>query len=256
MSSARARAWTSRLAWVLDTSTPNIARAYDYLLGGGANFAADRALAGRLRSLYPRAGDLLLLSRTYLADCVAFVARHGVDQYIDVGSGLPTRPNVHETARAALPLARVAYVDRDPAVVRHATCLVPPGVRYIDGDLAEPEALLATVGGIIDLSRPACLVLTMVVQVLDPGTARAVAGVLVRALAPGSYLVLSAGAGESGRLPDAVSPGGFTAEDIGSFFAGLDLVPPGLRDGEVLRGLGVKRGLAPHPPRPPRTLHG
>ncbi len=226
---------------MLDTSTPNIARAYDYLLGGGASFAADRALAGRLQALYPRAGALLLSSRTYLADSITAVARAGVDQYLDVGSGLPTRPNTHETARGAQPLARVVYVDRDPAVVGHASSLVPPGVRVLQGDLAEPEALLGALPGLIDLSRPACLVLTMIVQALDPGTARAVTGVLVRALAPGSYLVLSAGAGEAGRLPDAVSPEGFTAEDVTALFGGLDLVPPGIRlMGEVLCGTGVK----------------
>lgn len=224
----------------VDTSTPNIARAYDYLLGGGANFAADRALAGRLQALYPRTRDLLLSSRTHLADSVGYVARHGVDQYLDVGSGLPTPPSTHQAARSVLPLARVVYVDHDPAVVRHASALVPPGVRVIEGDLAEPEALLAALPGLIDLSRPACLVLTMVLHVLDPGTARAVTGVLVRALAPGSYLVLSAGAGEAGRLPDAVSPGGFGPEDVESFFAGLELVPPGIRQGEVLCGTGRK----------------
>jgi hypothetical protein len=225
---------------VLDTSTPNLARAYDYLLGGGANFAADRALAGRLRSLYPRTGDLLLFSRTYLADSLASVARDGVDQYLDVGSGLPTSPSTHEIARRLLPLARVVYVDRDPEVVRHASALVPPGVRFLEGDLAEPEAILDAVRGLLDLSRPTCLVLTMVLQVLDPGTARAVTGVLVRALCPGSYLVISAGAGEAGRLPDAVSPGGFTAEDVTSFSGGLELVPPGVRQGEVLCALGRK----------------
>jgi hypothetical protein len=228
----------------LDTSTPNIARAYDYLLGGGANFAADRALAGRLQTRYPRTRELLLSSRTYLADSIASVARQGVDQYLDVGSGLPTRPNTHETARRIAPLARVVYVDSDPAVVRHANSLVPSGVRFLEGDLAEPEALLGALPGFVDLSRPACLVLTMVLQVLDLGTARAVAGVLVRALAPGSYLVLSVGAGEDGRLPDAVSPGGFTAEDVTSFFGGLDLVPPGIHQGDLLCGIGRKRALA------------
>jgi hypothetical protein len=226
---------------VLDISTPNIARAYDYLLGGGANFAADRALAGRLQTLYPRTRELLLSSRTYLADSIGYVARQGVDQYLDVGSGLPTRPNTHETARRILPLARVVYVDSDPAVVRHANSLVPSGVRFLEGDLAEPEALLGALPGLVDLSRPACLVLTMVLQVLDLGTARAVAGVLVRALAPGSYLVLSVGAGEDGRLPDAVSPGGFTAEDVTSFFGGLDLVPPGIHQGDLLCGIGRRR---------------
>jgi hypothetical protein len=225
---------------VLDTSTPNIARAYDHLLGGGASFAADRALAGRLQSLYPRTRDLLLFSRTYLADSIAAVARSGVDQYLDIGSGLPTRPNVHETARGILPLARVVYVDHDPAVVQHASSAVPPGVRFLEGDLAEPEAVLGVVDGLIDLSRPACLVLTMVLQVLDLGTARAVTGVLVRALVPGSYLLITVGADQAGRLPDAVSPGGFTAEDVASFFGGLDLVPPGIGQGDVLCALGRK----------------
>jgi hypothetical protein len=241
---------------VLDTSTPNIARAYDYLLGGGANFAADRALAGRLQGLYPRTGDLLLFSRTYLADSLAHVARSGVDQYLDVGSGLPTSPSTHETVRRFLPLARVVCVDRDPAVVRHASALVPPGVRFVEGDLAEPEAILAALSGLINLSRPACLVLTMVLQLLDPGTARAVVGVLVRALAPGSYLVISVGAGESGRLPDAVAPGGFTPEDFASFFGGLELVPPGIRQGDVLCALARKAPLHTLQPQQPHTRHG
>jgi SAM-dependent methyltransferase len=226
---------------VLDTSAPNIARAYDYLLGGGANFAADRALAGRVLAACPRTGELLSASRTYAADSLTHIARQGgVDQYLDVGSGLPTRPAAHEVVRALRPRARVVYADRDPAVVAHARALVPPAVRVIEADLAEPEALLAALPGFIDFSRPLCLILTMVLQVLDLGSARAVVGVLVRALPPGSYLVLSVGAGEQGRLPDAVMPGGFTAGDVASFLGGLDLVPPGIRDGDVLCGTGVK----------------
>jgi hypothetical protein len=231
---------------VLDTSAPNLARAYDYLLGGGAHFAADRALAGRLLALYPRTPELLSASRTYVADSVTSVARQGVDQFADIGSGLPTRPSTHEAVRRAAPLpeamprARVAYVDHDPDVISHVSGLLPPGVRAMEGDLAEPETILATMEGFIDLSRPVCLVLAMVLQVLDPGTARAVVGVLVRALAPGSCVIISVGAGEDGRLPDAVSPGGFAAEDMASLFGGLDLVPPGVRDGPVLHATGYK----------------
>jgi len=227
---------------VLDTSTPNLARAYDYLLGGGGNFAADRALAGRLLPLYPRLPDLLSASRTYAADSITRIARAGVDQYLDIGPGLPTRPSTHQVARAVRPSARVAYIDRDPAVIGHAATAVPAGVRYLCGDLAEPEALLAalTESGLIDLSRPVCLVLALVLQTLDAGTARAVVGVLLRALAPGSYLVLTAGAGERGQLPDSVAPGGFTEADVASFFAGLDLQPPGIEASDVLCGTGVK----------------
>jgi hypothetical protein len=237
---------------VLDTSAPNLARAYDYLLGGGANFAADRALAGRLTALYPRAPELLSLSRTFLADSLTHIAtpvlgRPDIGQYVDVGAGLPTRPSTHSVvlgaaggapSRGGTGRAGVVYVDNDPVVVQHAASLVPPGVRAVEGDLSEPEALL----GLFDPSRPSCLILTMVLQVLDPGTARAVVGVLVRALAPGSFVVISVGAGDEGRLPDAVAPGGFTPEDMASFFAGLELVPPGIRPGPVLCATGVKAG--------------
>ena len=237
---------------MLDTSAPNLARAYDYLLGGGANFAADRALAGRLTALYPRAPELLSLSRTFLADSLTHIAtpvlgRPDIGQYVDVGAGLPTRPSTHSVvlgAAGGVPgrggpgRAGVVYVDNDPVVVQHAASLVPPGVRAVEGDLSEPEALL----GLFDPSRPSCLILTMVLQVLDPGTARAVVGVLVRALAPGSFVVISVGAGDEGRLPDAVAPGGFTPEDMASFFAGLELVPPGIRPGPVLCATGVKAG--------------
>lgn len=227
---------------MLDTSTPSLARAYDYLLGGGASFAADRALASRLTAMYPRAQDLLLASRTYAAGSVTAIARHGVRQYLDVGSGLPTRPATHEIARSLVPGAHVVYADRDPAVVEHGAALVPAGVRYLAGDLTEPESLLASpeVRGLIDFSAPVCVVLGLVVQALDPGTARAVVGVLVRALAPGSYLVVTAGAGEEGRLPESLWPGGLSAADLASFLGGLDLVPPGIVAAAVLGGTGVK----------------
>jgi S-adenosyl methyltransferase len=250
---------------VLDTSTPNLARACDHLLGGGASFAADRALARRLEALYPGMRDLLFSSRMFAGDSVARVARSGVDQYLDLGSGLPTSPATHEIAQALCPGARVAYVDRDPAVVQHGRALVCAGVRCVAGDLAEPEAILASgdLAGFIDFSRPVCLVLTLILQVLDPGTARAVAGVLLRALPPGSYLIATAvptavstaagrtGSGPAGSgpgqpgagapgLPDFTWTGGFTAADLASFFAGLDLLPPGIQEGKVVCAAGVK----------------
>ena len=245
---------------MLDTRTPSVARAYDHLLSGEANFAADRALAGRLLALYPRLQDTLISSRRQVADAVARIAGHGVDQYLDVGAGLPTRPSTHATARALLPAARVVYVDRDPLVVEHGTDLVRPAARYHGGDLTEPEALLATLSyrrasgapaqppapeapGFLDFARPVCLVLALVVQALDPGTDRAVVGVLVKALPPGSCLVATVGAGDPGRLPDSVWAAAVTEADLASFFGGLDLLPPGItRRGEVLCATGVKRG--------------
>jgi S-adenosyl methyltransferase len=247
---------------VLDTSTPNLARASDYLLGGAASFAADRALALRLEGIYPGMRDLLFSSRSSVADAVARIARGGVDQYLDVGSGLPTTPATHEAARAFAPAARVVYVDHDPVVTTHGAALVPPGVRYLVGDLAEPEEILASadLAGFIDFSRPVCLVLGLVLQVLDPGTARAVGGILVRALAPGSYLVATAapvqpapGVAAGSSLPGFCWPGAFTPDDLSSFFTGLDLLPPGVSEGpgnpsgRALYAVGVK------PPAPGRA---
>ncbi|HEX3963857.1 MAG TPA: SAM-dependent methyltransferase [Trebonia sp.] len=218
----------------VDTSSPSLARAYDYLLGGRANFTADRALAGRLRALYPATSQVLSLSRAFLASSVFDLARAGVDQFIDVGSGLPTRPSVHEAALRGRPDARVVYVDRDPSVVSHVAALlaqVPPParVRVIDGDLAEPEALSWALRPLVDLAKPACLSLALVVQALDPGLAQAVVGVLIRALAPGSHVVLTCGHGTAGRLPDAISGAGLAAQDMAAFLAGLDIAPPGVQ---------------------------
>ena len=209
----------------IDTSSPSLARAYDYLLGGRANFAADRALAGRLQALYPRVSEVLSLSRTHTTAAVLHLSSTGVSQFIDIGAGLPTRPAVHEAALRGRRDARVIYVDRDPAVVSHAAALLPTGARAIEGDLAEPEALLWTLRPLIDFSRPCCIVLSLVLQALDPALAQAVTGVLTTALAPGSYLIVSCGAGEAGRLPDTVSGAGLSADEFHSLFAGLDLLP-------------------------------
>src|SRR5579859_4616200 len=167
---------------MLDTAAPSLARAWDYLLGGGASFAADRSLAQRLEALHPGLRQHLSASRAYVADRVTQIARAGVDQYLDLGAGLPTRPSTHACARAVRPGARIAYVDRDPVVTEHGRALVPAGVRYIQGDLAEPEAILSggDLAGFLDFSRPVGLVLALALHVLDPGTARAVVGVLVR----------------------------------------------------------------------------
>ena len=231
----------------VDTSSPSLARAYDYLLGGRANFTADRALGGRLRALYPATSQVLSLSRAFLASSVADLAREGVDQFIDIGCGLPTRPAVHEAVLRARPGARVVYVDRDPAVVAHATALLspvpPPGqVRFIAGDLAEPEAVCWALRPLVDLTRPACLSLALVVQALEPGLARAVVGVLIRALAPGSHVILTCGHGAAGRLPDTISGAGLEAQDAAAFLAGLDIRPPGV---EQLPRLHRNPGAAP-----------
>jgi hypothetical protein len=226
----------------VDTSVPSLARAYDHLLGGRANFAADRALARQWHERYPRAGELLDLSRTYVTACCTRLSVAGIGQFIDVGSGLPTAPSLHTAVR--LSTSRVVYVDRDPGVVAHARTLVPArSVTVMTGDLLEPEALLWSLRSHADLARPACLVLALVIQALpDLGTARAVVDVLVRALAPGSHVIVTAGGGTAGRLPDTVAGADLSATEVAAFLAGLDVVPPGVEEGLLLRGTGRKPG--------------
>ena len=101
----------------LDTSVPNMARVYNYWLGGKDHFAADRAEADRLVALYPPLPALVRENRAFLIEAVGWAARQGIGQFIDLGAGLPASPSVHQAARAVLPAARVAYVDIDPVVL-------------------------------------------------------------------------------------------------------------------------------------------
>ena len=128
-----------------DTSTPNMARIYDYWLGGKDNYAADRAEAERLLAIYPPLRDLVRENRSFVTEAGAWATRQGIGQFIDLGAGLPASPAVHEGARAVLPAARVAYVDIDPVVLSHALALLATsdGVTAIGADLRDPAGVLA-----------------------------------------------------------------------------------------------------------------
>ena len=244
-----------------DTHRPDLARAHDYLIGGRHNFAADRALAGVLLAASPDLADLLLENREFVRQAVAQVAGHGVRQFLDVGSGLPF-------AHSVCPGSRVAYVDHDPAVRSYGSSLLSPddGARFIDGDLAEPEGLLASeaLAAVIDMSQPVCLILSLVLHLLEESTARGVTGVLVRALAQGSYVIIStiapgahggsgAGVGPAGVRPAAGTPAATPGtESIEPLFGGLDIVPPGLGDA---RAWGAP-AAGPFPPRRDVVLCG
>jgi SAM-dependent methyltransferase len=201
---------------LFDTHQPDLARAHDFLLGGRHNFAADRALAGALVGADPLLADLLRENREFVRRAARYAAGQGVRQFLDVGSGLPF---VHTVC----PGSRVAYVDNDPAVRSYGGSLLAPndGARFLDGDLAEPEALLsaAELAAVIDLTEPVCLILSLVLHLVEESTARGVTGVLVRALAPGSHVLISMTA-RPGPGTEAIEP----------LFGGLTVVPPGLVD--------------------------
>ena len=167
-----------------DTTRPNIARVWDYWLGGKENFAADRELAEKMLAVHPVSAQMARENRQFLGRAVSYVAARGVRQFIDVGAGLPTALNTHDIARRVDPEARVAYVDNDPVVISHARSLLAksPGVIAVPGDMRDPGRILADAGlaELIDLAEPACVILSGVLHFADAGTARGVAAAFAR----------------------------------------------------------------------------
>jgi S-adenosyl methyltransferase len=221
-----------------DPTRPNIARVWDYWLGGKDNFAADRELAQKLLEVHPPSAQMARENRQFLARAVGFVAARGVQQFIDIGPGLPTAVNTHDIAQQVEPRARVAYVDNDPMVISHARSLLArsPGVIALPGDMRDPGGILADAGltELIDLAEPACVILSGVLHFVDVATARDVAAAVTRAVVPGSYLIISVGSGnpsEGAAFTSAYSAARVyihAQEEILGFFDGLELVPPGV----------------------------
>jgi hypothetical protein len=179
----------------IDVSIPNVARIYDYWLGGKDNFAADRDAADRQARAIPQLPWLARQNREFLRRVVRFLAGQGIEQFLDIGSGLPTNQNVHEVAQVVNPDARVVYADIDPVVVSHAQALLSgKQVAAIRADLCRPQDILGApeVGQLIDFSQPVA-VLALAVLHLLPDEAGPVAAMarLRKAMAPGSYLVIS-----------------------------------------------------------------
>ena len=255
----------------LDTSAPNMARIYNYWLGGKDHFAADRAEADRLVALYPPLPALVRENRKFLIKAAGWAARQGIGQFIDLGAGLPVSPSVHQAARAVLPAARVAYVDTDPVVLTHAVALLATGdgVTAVNADLRDPAAVWAhqDLRAVIDPARPTCVILGAVVHFLDPDAACAVTAGYASLMAPGSCLVLSCARFEDEELAKQLTQE-YTAAtwynhspaDVAEFFDGLDLAGPGVteartwpkrppeaddRTGHVLAGVGRVPGMCP-----------
>src|ERR1700722_5964224 len=152
----------------LDPAVPNVARMYDFMLGGKENYASDRAAVAKLIEMAPAVPEFARLNRAFLRRAVRFAASQGVSQFLDVGSGLPTQESVHEVARAARPAARTVYVDNDPVVAAHSRALLgsTPGVAFALGDIRDPARLLGDpqVTGIIDFSRPVGVLLLAILH--------------------------------------------------------------------------------------------
>ena len=223
----------------------NVARVYDCLLGGKDHFEADRVVAERIGQGAPWIPAGARANRAFLVRAVECLVRAGVDQFLDIGTGLPTARNVHEVARDISPNVRVVYVDHDPVVVCHARALLArqDGVCAVEADARDPAGVLEQACGVggLDLSRPVGLlfvaVLHFVAEAEDPdGILRAFA----RVLPSGSFLVLSHGLSITGRgasrrrqallayQQDTAPVTLRSRRRITELFDGWDLVPPGL----------------------------
>ena len=249
-----------------DPSAPSIARVYDYLLDGKDNFAVDRDVALKLLAVAPIAAEVMRENRQFLARATRWAAEQGISQFIDLGCGMPTVPNTHQTAQAVTPGAHVAYVDIDAVVLAHLRALAAqgnPDVTVIDGDVREVGAILDAIGSGIDLTRPACLSMGALLHFFPPDDARDLVARYAAALAPGSYVVLSVGRAdgdEESRGFGTYSSAGaaqvynHSVAEFTGFFGPLTLVPPGVSDAREWHPDDDQP--VPPPPRPGQALVG
>jgi hypothetical protein len=259
-----------------DVNTPNMARVYDYWLGGKDNFAADREFAEKIIEFSsagngPTVVDDMRANRAFLGRAVTMAAEAGIRQFLDLGSGLPTRENVHEIALRTAPDSRVVYVDYDSVVCSHGQALLgrSPGVRIVQADIRRPKEILAhpEVESALDLTAPIAVLLCAVLsEIEDDDDPAGIVATFTAAMAPGSYLILSHLSTDS--RPQDVAKGAALSKtsnaittprssaQILRFFDGLELLEPGLVNtpawrpnrpiGDVSRystlgGVGIKR---------------
>ncbi|MGD2104353.1 MAG: SAM-dependent methyltransferase [Anaerolineae bacterium] len=222
---------------------PNPARIYDYLLGGHHNFAADRAAAEKVKENLPYAQEATLVQRAFLRRVIDLCTSEGIDQFLDIGSGLPTMGNVHDLARATIPEARVVYVDIDPVVVAHSSRLLEddPWATIIEGDLRYPSSILEheETLRLLDFARPLSLTATAVLHfVMDSERAHSAMRTLTEALPSGSYVTLTHALLEEAsreaveKAIDDYKPASMAKarprEEVVRFFDGLEILEPGI----------------------------
>ncbi len=238
----------------VDRSVPSVARIYDYMLGGNYNFPADRAVADRAMAQVPELRDIILANRGFHGRAARWIAERGISQFLDIGSGLPTAGNTHDTVRAVVPDARVAYVDNDPMVAAYGDQLLssPQHTRVIIADVRDPDRLLGDpqLLGLLDFSRPMGLLITGVLHfVADSSDPWGLMARYVGALAPGSYVAVSHSTYDN-VPPRSVQVGQeeyanaseqmhFRSRDeVHRFFTGLEIEPPYEGAGPVLAFMG------------------
>ncbi|MBB5157068.1 SAM-dependent methyltransferase [Saccharopolyspora phatthalungensis] len=230
----------------IDVSIPSPARIYDYWLGGNHNFAVDREVGSKAAEVMPTLRAAIWANRAFLRRVVTYLAtEHRVDQFLDLGSGVPTVGNVHEVAQAANPEAKVAYVDIEPVAVAHGRHLLAGNDRatVIQADLRQPADVLGhpEVTELLDLSRPVAVLLIAVLHFIpDSDRPGEIVRTYLERTAPGSFVALSHAdddedlPAEQARMLDEYRKSTRVPfvhrgrSELAAWLDGFDLEPPGI----------------------------
>ncbi|NLU67059.1 SAM-dependent methyltransferase [Streptomyces sp. HNM0574] len=230
----------------IDLSRPHAARLYDFYLGGRTNYSVDREQAVKVIQIYPEAFTAARHNRAFMHRATHYLARvHGMRQWLDIGTGIPTEPNLHQKAQEVAPDARVVYVDNDPIVLTYAQALLtgkPEGrTAYIQADVTDPRSILQSpqLAETLDLTQPVVLSLNALLHfVPDEGDPYGIVKTLMDALPSGSALAISHATPEFaeeslGSIVDVYAKSEIpvklrTKKEIEPFFEGLEFVDPGL----------------------------
>ncbi len=230
----------------IDTRNPHPARVYDYILGGKDFYPPDKEAAEAMVEVWPSIVPHMRENRKFMHRVTRFLAEEaGVRQFLDIGTGIPTRPNVHEVAQDVDPAARVVYVDNDPIVLTLSEGLsssTPEGrTEYIEADMRDPAAILSSpaFAATVDLDRPVALtIIAMVHLVMDEDDPVGIVRRLLDPLPSGSYLAMSIGTAdfapeEVGRVGREYAARGMpmrlrTRDEAAAYFEGLEMVDPGI----------------------------
>ena len=229
----------------IDTTVPNVARVWNFLIGGRDNFEADRWAARQLIAAASVVPEVGLASRAFLRRVVSYLAADaGITQYLDIGTGIPTAGNTHEIAQSIDPCSRIVYVDNDPVVLAHARALLisaPEGVTsYIDADAREPGKIIAGARETLDFDQPVALVLFDILNFIGGGGEVAeILRTLLEAVPRGSYLAVMQPASDldesiiaAQQRWNEMAPSTPVVlrgrAEVTSWFDGLELVEPGI----------------------------
>ena len=231
----------------IDTRTASVARVYDYMLGGTDNYEIDRRAADGGEDLMPGSYALTRNNRRYLERVVHYLAAEcGIRQFIDNGSGLPTRNNVHQVAQQAAPGSRVVYVEVDPVILAHgrvkALLAEDDSTTFIEADACDVDRILShpDTKRLINFDEPvAAFYISFLHCIPDARDPYAVVRQMIDRLAPGSYVAISHLTSDDPQVRERAtkfileSTGGHwgrarSREEVAEFFDGLEIVPPGL----------------------------